>query len=91
MFLGDSLVKGKTLLKDKVNERVGWEGFTLVDDGTLRNGFATTPYDAEGVPRRRNVLVERGVFRGFLHSVYTATVTGVEPTGNSERSSFRNL
>ncbi len=91
MFLGDSLVKGKTLLKEKVGEKVGWEGFSLIDDGTLENGFATTPYDAEGIPRRRNALVEKGVFRGFLHSLYTAVVTSSEPTGNSERSSFRSL
>jgi len=91
IFLGDSLVKGKTLLREKVGEKVGWEGFSLVDDGALEGGFATTPYDAEGIPHRRNVLVERGVFRGFLHSLYTATLTGAEPTGNSGRSSFRNL
>ena len=91
MFLGDSLVKNKTLLKDRVGERIGGEGFSLIDDGSMKEGFATAPYDAEGIPRRRNVLVDRGILRGFLHSLYTATLTGTEPTGNSERRSFRNL
>ncbi|MDQ7038927.1 MAG: TldD/PmbA family protein [Aquificota bacterium] len=90
MFLGDSLVKGKTLLKDRVGERVSSEKVTVVDDGTMEGGFNTTPYDAEGVPRRRNIVIERGVFKGFLHSLYTASRSGEDPTGNSGRDSFRS-
>ncbi len=90
MFLGDSLVKDKTLLKDRAGEKVGSERLTLVDDGTMEGGFNTTPYDAEGVPRRRNVIIDRGIFKGFLHSLYTATKSGEEPTGNSGRESFRS-
>lgn len=90
LFLGDSLIKGKTLLKDRVGERVGSELLTLVDDGTLEEGFETTPYDGEGIGRRRNVVLEKGVFRGFLHSLYTATISEQEPTGNSQRGSYKN-
>ncbi len=90
MFLGDSLVKGKTLLKDKVGESVGSELLTIVDDGVLEGGFETAPYDAEGVVRSRNVILERGVFKGFLHSLYTATLSGEEPTGNSQRGSYKS-
>jgi PmbA protein len=91
LFMGDFLIKKKTLLKDRVGESVASEVFTVIDDGTLRDGFLTTPYDAEGVPRKRNLVIEKGVFKGFLHSLYTATLSGQEPTGNSDRSSFRSL
>ncbi|NPA40906.1 MAG: TldD/PmbA family protein [Aquificae bacterium] len=91
MFLGDAYVKGKTLLKDKVGESVANELLTVIDDGTLEGGFMTTPYDAEGVPRKRNTVIEKGIFKGFLHSLYTANLSNQEPTGNSERGSFRSL
>jgi len=91
IFLGDAYVKDKTLLKDKVGESVGSEILTIIDDGSMENGFSTVPYDAEGIPRRRSTVVEKGVFKGFLHSLYTATLSGVDPTGNSERSSYRSL
>ncbi|EDP76360.1 TldD/PmbA family protein [Hydrogenivirga sp. 128-5-R1-1] len=91
LFLGDALVKGKTLLKGHLGESVASEELTLIDDGTLEEGFLTTPYDAEGVPRRKNIVIDRGEFKGFLHSLYTATLAGEEPTGNSERSGFRSL
>ncbi len=90
MFLGDSLVKGKTLLKGKEGEKVGSELLTIVDDGTLEGGFWTFPYDAEGIPTRRNPVVEKGIFKGFLHSLYTALRSGREPTGNSFREGFRS-
>jgi len=91
MFLGDSYVKGKTLLTDKVDERIASELVTVVDDGTLEGGFLTTPYDAEGVPKQKNLVIDKGTFKGFLHSLYTAEQSGEKPTGNSERGSFKSL
>ncbi len=91
MFLGDAFVKGKTLLKDRIGESVATQELFVIDDGTLEDGFYTSPYDAEGIPRRKNVVIEAGVFKGFLHSLYTSRRSGQEPTGNSERGSFRAL
>ena len=91
MFLGDSLVKRKTLLKDKEGESIASELLTIIDDGTLEGGFSTFPYDGEGVPQKRNEVISKGVFKGFLHSLYTATLSDKEPTGNGERNGFRSL
>ena len=91
MFLGDSLVKGKTLLKDKEGESIASELLTIKDDGTLEGGFSTFPYDGEGVPQQRKEVISKGVFKGFLHSLYTATLSGSEPTGNGERKGFRSI
>ncbi len=88
IFSGENLVKNKTPLAGKLGERVASEKVSLVDDGTLERGFATHPYDDEGVPQQRKTLVENGVLKGFYHSVWSATKLGVEPTGNGFRSSF---
>ncbi len=90
MFLGEALIKGKTLLKDREGEEIASKELSLIDDGALKGGFATAPYDDEGIPKRRNILIDRGVFKGFLHSLYTANYTGTEPTGNALRKGFRS-
>ncbi len=90
IFLGDSLVKNKTLLKGKEGEKVASEKFTLIDDGTLKEGFMTVPYDDEGVKRRKNVIIEKGIFKGFLHSIYSGRLAGKSSTGNAVRGSYRN-
>ncbi len=88
IFSGENLVKNKTPLAGKLGEVIASEIVSLIDDGTLERGFATHPYDDEGVPQSSKRLVENGVLKGFYHSVWSATKLGVEPTGNGFRSSF---
>ena len=88
LFLGENALKGKTPLMDKAEQMVASPLLTLIDDGTLPNGFSTHPYDDEGTPQRKTTLIEKGTFKGFLHSIYSATKMGKEPTGNGFRSSF---
>ncbi len=91
MFSGESLLKGKTLLKDKVGQNVSSEKMNILDDGTLKNGFMSFPFDAEGIKTERKFLIEKGVLKGFLHNLYTAKKLGTRSTGNSLRDSFRTL
>jgi len=88
LFSGENLVKGKTPLAGKEGEQIASEKFTLLDDGTLERGFSTHPYDDEGVPQKRTLLVERGIFKGFYHSLWSSRKLNVQPTGNGFRNSF---
>jgi PmbA protein len=91
IFLGDNAVRKKTALLDKVGEHIASELITIVDDGTLTDGTMTHPYDDEGVPQKRKVVVDKGTFNGFLHSLYTARKMNEIPTGNGFRSGFSSL
>ncbi len=88
LFSGENALKGKTPLKGKEGEEIASPFITLIDDGTLSGGISTHPYDDEGTPQQKTVLIENGVFKGFLHSLYSACALGKEPTGNGLRSSF---
>ncbi len=90
-FTGDSLIKNKTLFKNKENQKVASEKITLVDNGRLLKGFKTSTYDGEGFETGKTILIENGVFKGFLHNGYTAKKLNVKPTGNSVRDDFRTL
>jgi PmbA protein len=83
---GKALAEGTSALAGKVGERIGSEAVTLVDDPTLDGGLASRPFDSEGTGASRTVLVERGVFRSFLHNSATAAKTGQENTGHAVRS-----
>jgi PmbA protein len=72
----------------KIGDKLFDDSITIVDDPTVDGRFASAPYDDEGVAHRRNVLVERGVLRGFLYDLKTAAQAGVEPTGNGSRGLF---
>lgn len=79
---GDGVVTGASILKGRMGERVASEVVTIVDAGLVEGGYPV-PYDDEGVPKRRTVVVERGVLKGYLTSRDTSPELGLEPTGNA--------
>ncbi|MCX7739679.1 MAG: TldD/PmbA family protein [Meiothermus sp.] len=81
-----NVLEGKSLLAGKIGQKVASEIFTLVDDPTLPGGLASRPFDAEGTPSKRTVLIERGVLRTFAHNAETARKMGAENTGHAARS-----
>jgi PmbA protein len=47
--------------------------------------MAADSHDGEGLACRRNVLVDGGVLRGFLHDAYTGRRSGTASTGSAVR------
>ncbi|MCG2794695.1 MAG: TldD/PmbA family protein [Actinomycetia bacterium] len=86
---GEAVTKGRSFLAGRLDESVAAEAVTIVDDGLLKGGFGTAPFDDEGVAMLGKSVVEGGVLRTFLHNCYTASRMGAESTGNAGRPSFR--
>ena len=74
---------GRSFLVDKVGSEVASDKFTLLDDPTVAGSFGVKAFDDEGVPTRRNVIVDKGVLKSYLHNSTTAKKFGVETTGNA--------
>jgi PmbA protein len=86
----EEVQKQRSLFAGKLGERVGAPGLQLVDDGRLVDGGGAAPFDGEGVPTRRRLLIDDGVLVGFMHNTATATRDKTESTGNASRSSFKS-
>jgi PmbA protein len=69
----------------KLGEQVASPELTIIDDGTLVGGFGTAPFDGEGLPTRRTVIVERGVLKNYLLNTYMARKLNMASTGNASR------
>jgi PmbA protein len=82
--------RGRSLFAGKESELVAAPGVRLLDDGLDREGLATAPFDGEGVPHQRTVLIEEGRLRTFLFDRYTAHRAGRDSTGNGHRGSYRS-
>lgn len=88
VFFGENVLKGKSMLADKLGRQVAHECVTLVDNGRLPGGYSTAPVDGEGVATRETVLLQDGVLQGYLHDGFSAARMGVAPTGNAERDTY---
>jgi len=82
---GDSIYRGASFLAGKLGEKIAGTNVTVIDDGTMPGGFGTTPFDGEGIPTRRTVVIENGVLKSYLLNTYTAKKLGLETTANASR------
>jgi PmbA protein len=82
---GDSVYRGASFLAGKLGEKIAGSNVTVVDDGSIPGGFGTTPFDGEGIPTRRTVVIENGVLKSYLLNSYTAKKLGLETTANASR------
>ncbi len=82
---GDSIYRQSSFLANKLGEKVAASNITVVDDGTIPGGFGTEPFDGEGIPTRRTVVIENGVLKSYLLNTYTAKKLGMKTTGNASR------
>jgi PmbA protein len=96
---GDAIYRHASFLAGKLGERVAGDNVSVIDDGTLvfdhdngvrTGGFGTSPFDGEGLPTRRTVLVENGVLKNYVMNTYTARKLGMASTGNASRSLASN-
>ena len=90
---GDAIYRNASFFSGLLGEQVAGENITVIDDGTIVHetggitvgGFGTRPFDGEGLPTRRTVLVERGILKNYVTNTYTARKLGLRSTGNASR------
>ena len=82
---GSSIYRKSSFLAGKLGEKIAVDGLTLIDDPTIPGLFGSYPFDDEGVPGRRKVVIENGVLRSYLLNTYSARKLGLETTGNASR------
>jgi len=82
---GDSVYRGASFLAGKLGQKIAADNVTVIDDGTMVGGFGTSPFDGEGIPTRRTVVIEKGVLTSYLLNTYTAKKLGLQTTANASR------
>ena len=90
MLDAESVLKQRSLFAGKLGQSIASPLLTLVDDGRLLEtpgcpALGTEPWDAEGLPTRKNILLEGGILKTYLHTLKTAAEMGQTPTATAGR------
>jgi predicted Zn-dependent protease len=80
-FNAQSIEEKTTFLEGRVGQQVFSPLFSLCDDA-LDPHHLDRPFDYEGIPRRRVVLVDGGILKSFVYSRHLARKYGVKSTGH---------
>lgn len=81
----DWVQQGRSPLANKLKSQVASENINIIDDGIMRGGWQTRPFDDEGHPTQKTPVIEKGVLKNYLYDTYTALKANVESTGNAHR------
>ncbi len=89
MFSAKQVQDGKSPLVGKLEQAIGSSVVSILDDATRTGGIDSRPFDAEGFPSQKLVLLERGVLKNFMHNTETAAKVGLQSTGHGARYGYR--
>ncbi|MHA1213338.1 MAG: TldD/PmbA family protein [Candidatus Heimdallarchaeota archaeon] len=76
--------KGRSTFSTNFDER-----FTCIDDGLMKGGLRTRPFDCEGHALQQTPLIENGVLKNFIYDNYRANKENVKSTGNARREYYQ--
>jgi PmbA protein len=87
---GDAIWRSASFLTGRLGSQIAAPSLTIIDDNTMllpsgMGGFGTSPYDGEGLPSQRTVVVQNGVLHNYLLNTYTARKLGMKSTHNASR------
>jgi len=88
---GERVLQGASFLAKKLGQKIASELVTIIDDGCQEKGLASKPFDGEGVPTQRRIIVDKGVLQGFMYNTIIAKRAGVKSTANASREGFASL
>lgn len=82
IFFAENVQKGFSLLKDRLDEKIAASCVTLRDDALLEGGYASVPFDSEGVVGKNKAVIENGCLKTLLYNRKSAKKDGMDSTGN---------
>jgi len=87
---GYSLYKGASFLLGQLGKSIASNLVTVIDDGRLAGGLGSRPFDGEGLPTRKTLVIDKGVLSSYLLDTYSGRKLGMASTGNASRSVGEN-
>jgi len=82
---GYAIYRKSSFLAGRLGEKIASDLVTVIDDGRLPGGLGSKPFDGEGLPTRRNLLLSGGVIESYLLDTYSGRKLGMASTGNAAR------
>lgn len=86
-----SVADFKSVFTNKIGEKIANDVVTLIDDGTLEDVWGSIPFDDEGTPSKKNVLIENGILKSYLVDYFNSKKMNHNMTGSSRRQNYNYI
>ncbi|MCD6440511.1 MAG: TldD/PmbA family protein [Candidatus Marinimicrobia bacterium] len=88
--VGDAIYNKNSFLVDQLNKKIAVDQLTVIDDGLLEYGLGSRRFDDEGLPSRKNVVIDKGMLKTYLCDCYSARKLNQPTTGSASRGVSSN-
>ncbi len=85
---GDSILKKKSILTDKLGKKIAPDNITLIEAPLINSGNASSSSDDEGIPCKEKKIIDNGYLKQFVYNLETAAKAKKKTTSNGFRVSF---
>jgi PmbA protein len=82
---GMAIARGASFLRDAMGQSILPDTLSVIEDPHRPRTGGSRPFDGEGLPTQRRMIVENGVLQGWTLDLATARKLGLPPTGNAAR------
>ncbi len=82
--------KGMSALGNKLGKKIAHKELSIIDDGLLPDGLASSAFDREGQPKTTTSIIKNGVLKTYLYNSYTAKKEDKKSTGHAS-GGYRSL
>ncbi len=80
--------KGSSAYSGRIGEKVATELCTIYDTGMIDHDRGAVNFDDEGAVSKENVLIEKGVLKGYMHDRISSAYYKTSASGNGRRESY---
>jgi TldD protein len=84
-----SVAKGLSVFAGKIGQQIASPLVTAIDDGSIPNQWGSYTIDDEGTQSQRNVLIDKGILKGYMVDKLNGRRMNMDVTGSSRRQSYR--
>ena len=77
--------KSNEISKFTPEDKIASQDLTVISDGFYPYGLMTGEFDDEGIPQKKNILIEKGIFKNYVFDQFYAIKEGKKSTGNGFR------
>lgn len=83
--------KKVSAFSDRIGQQVASPLCTVIDDGTIHSRRGSLNVDDEGEPTQQNVLIEKGILRGYLQDKLSSRILRTRSTGSGRREGYQHI
>jgi len=84
---GVAVYRKTSFLAGQLDKSIAATKVTVLDDGLLPGKLGTQPFDTEGVPAQKTMVIDQGILKNYLCNSYAARKLNLRSTGNADGNS----